>query len=411
MRIFGFDRWFNARNFAAETMAEQDIRFAKELMLLSKEIFATKGTRQGIDMIMSMFGFGDTYTLTEKYHFIDIDNHMYDEITYANLQMASVYDDTGISEESDHNDDEFRDNTVPMGTVELHDIDYIIPYFSDKKKYAGGDVYFQAKGGWGSKTRTLFNQPYDFMETLSYLRVVETVGDLLNVNARTVRNGDIYYVLSLIDLVEYDASPSEPEKISHFFYLADDFNPHLYRSWVNIDMTDDENAMTKTAKYLDNIISTSIGNNPHTGYGNYDLGQMYLEYVKKPFKYYLDNYVLDSDIRNVMDGESASFNVIDKTTTDLNGKIKNVADCEAYNPSNPLAEPIDKSGRFVDKSDIEIDGKQYYINDKTLIITNKINNNLYKKYFFDVIVHYLMQMIPSTTILILENFNIENDQP
>lgn len=411
MRIFGFDRWFNARNFAAETMAEQDIRFAKELMLLSKEIFATKGTRQGIDMIMSMFGFGDTYTLTEKYHFIDIDNHMYDEITYANLQMASVYDDTGIYEESDHNDDEFHDNTVPMGTVELHDIDYIIPYFSDKKKYAGGDVYFQAKGGWGSKTRTLFNQPYDFMETLSYLRVVETVGDLLNVNARTVRNGDIYYVLSLIDLVEYDASPSEPEKISHFFYLADDFNPHLYRSWVNIDMTDDENAMTKTAKYLDNIISTSIGNNPHTGYGNYDLGQMYLEYVKKPFKYYLDNYVLDSDIRNVMDGESASFNVIDKTTTDLNGKIKNVADCEAYNPSNPLAEPIDKSGRFVDKSDIEIDGKQYYINDKTLIITNKINNNLYKKYFFDVIVHYLMQMIPSTTILILENFNIENDQP
>lgn len=411
MRIFGFDRWFNARNFAAETMAEQDIRFAKELMLLSKEIFATKGTRQGIDMIMSMFGFGDTYTLTEKYHFIDIDNHMYDEITYANLQMASVYDDTGIYEESDNNDDEFRDNTVPMGTVELHDIDYIIPYFSDKKKYAGGDVYFQAKGGWGSKTRTLFNQPYDFMETLSYLRVVETVGDLLNVNARTVRNGDIYYVLSLIDLVEYDASPSEPEKISHFFYLADDFNPHLYRSWVNIDMTDDENAMTKTAKYLDNIISTSIGNNPHTGYGNYDLGQMYLEYVKKPFKYYLDNYVLDSDIRNIMDGESASFNVIDKTTTDLNGKIKNVADCEAYNPSNPLAEPIDKSGRFVDKSDIEIDGKQYYINDKTLIITNKINNNLYKKYFFDVIVHYLMQMIPSTTILILENFNIENDQP
>lgn len=411
MRIFGFDRWFNARNFAAETMAEQDIRFAKELMLLSKEIFATKGTRQGIDMIMSMFGFGDTYTLTEKYHFIDIDNHMYDEITYANLQMASVYDDTGIYEESDNNDDEFRDNTVPMGTVELHDIDYIIPYFSDKKKYAGGDVYFQAKGGWGSKTRTLFNQPYDFMETLSYLRVVETVGDLLNVNARTVRNGDIYYVLSLIDLVEYDASPSEPEKISHFFYLADDFNPHLYRSWVNIDMTDDENAMTKTAKYLDGIVSTSIGNNPHTGYGNYDLGQMYLEYVKKPFKYYLDNYVLDSDIRNVMDGESASFNVIDKTTTDLNGKIKNVADCEAYNPSNPLAEPIDKSGRFVDKSDIEIDGKQYYINDKTLIITNKINNNLYKKYFFDVIVHYLMQMIPSTTILILENFNIENDQP
>ena len=414
MRVFSFGKWFNARNVNAETMAEQDIRFAKELMLLSKEIFATKGTIQGIDMIMSMFGFSDSYTLTEKYHFVDISNHMYDDVTYNELQMAASYDDIGVYEDIYLNDNEFIDNTIPMGTVELHGVDYIIPYYSSKKSYAGGEIYFQAKGGWGGKTRDLYNTAYDFKETLSYLKVVETVNELLNVNARTVTNGDIYYVISLIDIVDYDENA---DNVSHFFYLNDDFNPHLYRSWTNIDMSDENSEITKTAKYLDSIISTSIGNNPHTGYGKYDLGQLYLDYMKTPFKYYLDNYVLESDVRNIMNSDSAKFNISTRETIKLNGKVKNVADCEVYDPKNPFGEPVNKTGRFIDSDDIKgnpdenyvLGEKQYYLNDKTLIMTNKINNNLYKKYFFDVIVHYLMQMIPSTTILILENFNINND--
>lgn len=407
MRTYGFGKWFNARNVNAETMAEQDIRFSKELMLLSKEMFATKGTIQGIDMIMSMFGFSDTYTLTEKYHLVDINNHMYDDAVYDKLELASNYDDPGASEEGSHT---LSDN-VPMGTVELHDIDYIIPYYSSEKKYIGGEVYFQAKGGWGGKTRDLSSQTYDYMETLSYLKIIDTVTELLNVNARTVKNGDIYYVMSIVDIVDYDENP--PENPTHFFILNDDFNPHLYRSWTNIDMTDESSPITKTAKYLDNIISTSIGNNPHTGYGKYDLGQQYLDYMRKPFKYYLDNYVLDSEIRDTMNSEDAEFTIETRETSKFNGKIKNVADCESYSRYNIFNQPVSKVGRFVDSDDAStgLGEKQYYLNDKTLIITNKLNNNFYKKYFFDVIIHYLMQMIPSTTILILENFNIDNDQP
>ena len=414
MRVYGFGKWFNAMNVNAETMGEHDIKFAKELMLLSKEIFASKGTIHGIDMIMSLFGFGDTYTLTEKYHFVDISNHMYNDEVYNELQMAASYDDTGIFEDVATINNEFLDNTIPMGTVELHGIDYIIPYYSSKKTYAGGEIYFQTKGGWGGQSRDLHNTPYDFKETLSYLKVVETISDLLNVNARTVRNGDIYYVLSLVDVVEYDENA---DNLSHFFYLNDDFNPHLYRSWTNINMEDENSPITKTAKYLDSIISTSIGNNPHTGYGKYDLGQLYLEYMKKPFKYYLDNYVLNSDVRDIMNSENAEFTIATRETSLLNGKIKNIADCEVYDPKIPLRQPTNKTGRFIDSDDLvsnteenyTLGEKQYYLNDKTLIITNKINNNLYKKYFFNVIIHYLMQMIPSTTILILENFNINND--
>ena len=414
MRVLGFDKWFNARNVNAETMAEQDIRFAKELMLLSKQMFATKGTRQGIDMIMSMFGFADTYTLTEKYHFVDLKNHLYDDMKYGELQMAASYDEN-IYEESNLGGDEFPNNTVPLGTVELHGIDYIIPYYVNNKPYAGGEIYFQSNGGWGAKPYIGDNglENYNYMETLSYLRIVETISDLLNVNARTVKDGDIYYVLSLIDIVEYDENPPSPEKLSHFFVLTDDFNPHLYSSWKNIDMNDD-NDNAKTARYLDNIISTSVGNNPHTGYGEYDLGNRYLEYMKKPFKYYLDNYVLDEDIRDIMDGDDAKFTINTRETIEMNGKVKNVADCEKINANNIFDTPHIDNKKFIDNSEPEqedISGEQYYLNDKTLIITNKLNNKLYKKYFFDVIVHYLMQMIPSTTILILENFNIDNDQP
>ena len=50
----------------------------------------------------------------------------------------------------------------------------------------------------------------------------------------------------------------------------------------------------------------------------------------------------------------------------------------------------------------------YYLDSKVFIFENKIDNDLYKQYFFDVIVHYLMQVIPSTAILVLKGFGIDN---
>lgn len=50
------------------------------------------------------------------------------------------------------------------------------------------------------------------------------------------------------------------------------------------------------AKYLDSIISSNIGNNPHVGYGRYDLGYEFVDYMTSPFKYYEDNYILPDEI-------------------------------------------------------------------------------------------------------------------
>jgi hypothetical protein len=47
---------------------------------------------------------------------------------------------------------------------------------------------------------------------------------------------------------------------------------------------------------------------------------------------------------------------------------------------------------------------EYVLPSKVLKIKNNINNNCYKNYLKDIILKYVTQVIPSTTILILENF-------
>ena len=61
------------------------------------------------------------------------------------------------------------------------------------------------------------------------------------------------------------------------------------------------------------------------------------------------------------------------------------------------------------KNLIESDSNVYYIPSKIMIIKNNISNSqdvsgLYKEYLNKVVLKYLLQVIPSTTILLLENF-------
>ena len=74
------------------------------------------------------------------------------------------------------------------------------------------------------------------------------------------------------------------------------------------------------AVYLDSIISSSIGNNPHVGYGNYDLGLTFYEYLRNPFKYYLDHYNLPDDVRTEM--ESYDYNLSDDYSAIRWGEVK-----------------------------------------------------------------------------------------
>lgn len=379
------DKWYPSSNPNKITFADVDVEFMRRLLLSTRRIFETKGTRQSIDMIMGLFGYGDTdYTITE--HYRTVTPREYDEVidqkTNETLgdrivrlnnqekQMELLYDEdaSGIPVAS------FIGGYDEQGNPKT----YLIPYYDQTKMY-DGNLYFQNKGGWFYKKDDKSTE-IDFSkwtETLSYLHVVSQVKDLLNVNPFGIRNGDIYYVANLNDYIDY--TETTDTLYSHFFVMENELMPEEISSWGNINLEDDD-SYAKKAKYLDTIIPYNIGNNPHVGYGDYDMGNEFFEYMKKPFKCALDKEYFASPYYE--EADNIEFKVSDR---------------------------IDAKYDIEDDKKIITNNDTYYLNDKVIIFKNKIDSNEYKNYFKSVIINYLMQVIPSTAIFVLENFEPKTD--
>lgn len=381
------DKWYPSSNPNKITFADVDVEFMRRLLLSTRRIFETKGTRQSIDMIMGLFGYGDTdYTITE--HYRTVTPREYDEVidqkTNETLgdrivrlnnqekQMELLYDEdaSGIPVAS------FIGGYDEQGNPKT----YLIPYYDQTKMY-DGNLYFQNKGGWFYKKDDKSTE-IDFSkwtETLSYLHVVSQVKDLLNVNPFGIRNGDIYYVANLNDYIDY--TETTDTLYSHFFVMENELMPEEISSWGNINLEDDD-SYAKKAKYLDTIIPYNIGNNPHVGYGDYDMGNEFFEYMKKPFKCALDKEYFASPYYE--EADNIEFKVSDRI--DAKYDIED-----------------DKKIQIINNNDT------YYLNDKVIFFKNNIDNDEYKKYFKTVIINYLMQVIPSTAIFVLENFEPKTD--
>lgn len=379
------DKWYPTSNPNKITFTDADVEFMRRLLLSTRRIFETKGTRQSIDMIMGLFGYGDSdYEITE--HYRTVKPREYDEVidqkTNETLgdrivrlnnqekQMELLYDEdaSGIPVAS------FIGGYDEQGNPKT----YLIPYYDQTKMY-DGNLYFQNKGGWFYKkddesTEIDFSK---WTETLSYLHVVSQVKDLLNVNPFGIRNGDIYYVVNLNDYIDY--TETTDTLYSHFFVMENELMPEEISSWGNINLEDDD-SYAKKAKYLDTIIPYNIGNNPHVGYGDYDMGNEFFEYMKKPFKCALDKEYFASPYYE-----------------------------EADNIEFKVSNRIDAKYDIEDDKKIITNNDTYYLNDKVIIFKNKIDSNEYKNYFKSVIINYLMQVIPSTAIFVLENFEPKTD--
>lgn len=352
-------KWFNSTNSDNVDTSKSDIDFMKKLLLSSNRIFNTKGTKHSIDMVMGMFGFGDDdYELIESYY--TTTPKEYTDELYEDIENINYYKDY-----PKNYDDIY--SGIPLKDIFIGNKHYIVPFYSQKRTY-DGDFIFESRGGWANKDNGYYT------ETLSYLHVVGDFSSLLDINPNSLNDGDIYYVVSLANYTDY--VNTLPENLSHFFYLKDNgkYNPQLPESWENVNMEALDDEHTKKAKYLDSIISTNIGNNPHVGYGTYDGGDEFKQYMEKPFKFSIDEYLLNDE--------------------ELKTKAENIT----YTLSD--GEDSDKV-----KVLIEDDGSKYYINRKLFIMKNKLDGDLFKKYFMDVIMKYVMQVIPSTVILVLENFD------
>lgn len=354
---------------------------------------------------------------------------------------------------------------VPMREVYLgrKNNSYIVPYYDSTQLY-DGDLIFQCKGGWGKMINENDADPlddaFDYQETLSYLHVVSGVGDLLSLNVNILEYNDIYYVVNLDDYTSYDSNPpistEDGITMSHYFCLIDRDNSETLASWKNIvvkneldsdgdlQMVTDEGAFKKIfgskdgdmdlrdwkykpdgdetvteklgtyyyafkkMQYLDNIVSLNTGNNPHVGYGEYDDGSTYLEYIKLPFKYSIDNAQFSNFSLSQL-AEKFEFKLNDTTINDKiqiinsrNYKETSKTDYVKYSYENDVLKE-----EYVKKDDKYNVEKNWYINTKVLTITNKVTDNkgLYKNYFKSIIMPYIMQVIPSTTILKLKGFS------
>lgn len=327
------DMWFPTLTPEEFTASDMDIQFNRELTLASKRIFSSKGTVESIEMVMALFGLGENdYSITEKYYFT------FPKESTSSLRSLIAF----INGYEDYDDDSDVDifSNIPMDEIELYHKKLIVPFYDKSKSYYS-DFIFQDKGGWGKDGKSLMveslrnfeiddssTETKTYMETLSYLKIVPNVEALTSENPFSVTEGDIYYV-SNITYLSVEDDTLETQYPSHFFvcinsYNVDDFD----EGWRCIDISDETDEYTATAKYLDSIIPTQIGNNPHVGYGKYDLGDTYISNLKDPFRALFSLYTNNDDPEMFNNRRRSSSDVVfdfaEMETNETDTKIKNL---------------------------------------------------------------------------------------
>lgn len=530
-------KWFANRNSTDIYADVANNEFMRRLQLSSKRIMQTKGTQEAIEMVFGLFGFGkgEDYTLTEEAYYTEklIRSDECIDGSIDNVDVGEDWSDTLGVDWKEINSRKKGDLAVeinnakdlellysedylsgtPLREVYLgrENTPYILPYYDSTQLY-DDDLIFQGKGGWGKMIKNddsdLLDDAFDYQETLSYLHVVGTIGELLVINPNVVSNNDIYYVTNLSDYTDYDENPpmniEKGVTMSHYFILIDSNNPQEMYSWKNIVVkpsldengnlvkvdnktdfesvfgcishevdlrnwkfepdddnteTDDEKLSTykyafKKMQYLDSIFSTNIGNNPHVGYGTYDDGLKYIEYMKLPFKYLIDNVnllyqnnsllqiakkfkfddingaIIEEDFTPENDTCSDGFNIGDtisnttynSLTIEEQGKCKQlkvydkIQIMNSRNKDNNVSDFVKYISEkdAIQKTNVLNDDehnveKRWYINTKVLTIENKVKDEspkqFFNSYFKTTIMPYIMQVIPSTTILKLKGFS------
>lgn len=409
--------------------------------LIEEEAYYTESLIRSDECVNGKETNGEDWTTDNKINWTDVKSRKKGDLAIeinAAKDLDTLYYDDQLS-------------GIPMREVYLgrKRNSYLVPYYDSAQLY-DGDLIFQGKGGWGkmisSDNDNSLNSHFEYQETLSYLHVVGDISELLAINPYTIENNDIYYVVRLDDYSEYDENPPISEEtditMSHYFMVADYTNPQKIGSWRNIlvkdtldkkgnlqlvdneddfnsldsgwdykpteDMADDDKLGTYTyafrkMRYLESIVSTNIGNNPHVGYGNYDDGSTYLEYMKLPFKYLIDNDSI-SDFNLKQLAEKFRFEIKGGITDKIQimDSIGGTSDFVKYT-ANDDSLTIEYGNKEDNPNNTE---KRWYINTKSLTITNKHeDSDLFKDYLKSVIMPYVMQVIPSTTILKLKNFS------
>ncbi len=484
-----------------------NVQFLRNLRINSKHILKRKGTRNCLEMLLSLFGlcsydFGKNYyeclpqTSKPKVNggFANWDNLSAEMQAYYYDYKINEYVVIASNEESDvidegkslsaetyntYKKDAYTelntggvsglpvkivsvtyDTTNEDGETESKTVKYLIPWF-DKKVALDGSPYFQMYGGW------MQDENGNYEETKQYLSVVSTIQDLLAVPNGKLNNGDIYYVNDISDISKYGLKTDDP---SNYFKINKKDYSNLFTTnekgdgWFNIPQDDIDNDKKSGMQVLrlENIIETSVGNNPHVGYNKFDSGEEYLNFFRQIFKGAIDNNdftdeAYDCDTGTLLTGiTNAGFKLSDYVVDNMkcwffsdssqNGKIYRIykkyveAEDEDYNEYNvPIGyeEASYETTVSVGKNAVKNSNREVFfetnletfnfenqtsggndeasansiINTKRITLEfNKLkyaDNSQFKNFFHNAILPYLKQVIPSSTIVII--INIDSD--
>jgi hypothetical protein len=147
--------------------------------------------------------------------------------------------------------------------------DYVaIPGFN---KNRNTDIYYQQMGGW-------------YQETYSNVLFVNNISQMYSLIMNpNVIEGTVVYVR------EIDTTPSAVTNPSTYWVLIDNTKITQHDGWKNLTIAETETPITVATVHsgnididiqaYSNIITTTEGNNPHTGYGNYDGGLSYIKHI------------------------------------------------------------------------------------------------------------------------------------
>lgn len=221
------------KNYSSDsdwTLPKVNNEFMKRLIINSKEIWNHKGTQDGVEMILGMFGMKskrwyDSLPNYEKdtYNFYFKDNlyaKPYDyeikeytsftkriEDTYINHIGDYKYDWINKSKNISYDSDEYvHYQGLPVVYRNTKDGKrYLYPNFQKDEIY-DGNPYYQMNGGWLSTTPYLFDKDNNLVvkgeskihnETLRNIKSVNSLQNLFDLPSQDLNDGDIVYVNNL----------------------------------------------------------------------------------------------------------------------------------------------------------------------------------------------------------------------
>lgn len=208
-------------------MSEVNNHFLKMLKLNSKNIFRHKGSIEGIEMVLGMFGLKSQRYIKEFSN-----NSRYSSLYNNRLNGDTDYDykiieyttftapiiETGTTTVNSYNKtktliydtNDYRNGIyndyqgLPVRYYNYKGSNIIYPYYSPNK-IIDGNPYYQMNGGWLHKPIIRYNsesKKYEitssaYTETIKNIKSVNTLKDLVSIPYFLLTNGEIYFVKDL----------------------------------------------------------------------------------------------------------------------------------------------------------------------------------------------------------------------